>query len=352
MLLSLPTRKSLRLVWNLGSLLGMLLAFQIATGLLLALIYGGRYESVNYIMSETRRGFALRLVHFNGARALFLVLYLHLFKGLLMRSYRLREVWRVGVVLLLLIMAAGFTGYVLVNAQMRFWASIVIVNFFRVIPLIGEKLVLLILGGFIVGTATTKFFFVIHFLSPFLILVVILLHLYFLHATGSTSSIPLLERRRKIYFSPSYGVKDSLNLVVLLGLVIGSFLYPFNLGDPEMFSEANPLLSPSHIVPEWYFLSRYAILRSIPNKSLGLVALVGRFAALWRLSLLTSYVTPLKRNKFVSFFFLGTFLLLSTLGSALVEAPFTALSLYVTCLYFGLLLSYFLLEKVYEKVLQ
>jgi len=342
----------LRLVWNLGSLLGILLAFQIATGLLLALIYGGRYESVNYIISETTWGFALRLIHFNGARALFLFLYLHLFKGLVISSYRLRGVWRVGVILLLLIMAAGFTGYVLVNAQISFWASMVIVNFFRVIPLVGEKLVLLILGGFIVGTATTKFFFVIHFLSPFLILVVIIVHLYFLHETGSTASIPLLERSTKIYFSPSYGVKDSLNLVVLLGLVIWSFLYPFNLGDPEIFREANPLLSPSHIVPEWYFLSRYAILRSIPNKSLGLVALVGRFVSLWRLSLLTRYVTPLKRNKLISFFVLGTFLLLSTLGRALVEAPFTVLSLYVTCFYFGLLLSFFGLEKIYEKVLQ
>jgi ubiquinol-cytochrome c reductase cytochrome b subunit len=226
----------------------------------------------------------------------------------------------------------------------------VIVNFFRVIPLIGEKLVLLIFGGFIVGNATTKFFFVIHFLSPFLIVVVAFIHLYFLHRTGSTSSIPLLEGRTKIYFSPRYGVKDSLNLIVLLGLLIGSMLYPFNLGDPEIFREANPLLSPSHIVPEWYFLSRYAILRSIPNKSLGLVALVGRFVSLWRLSLLTSYVTPLKRNKVLSFFFLGTFLLLSTLGRALVEAPFTVLSLYVTVLYFRLTLSFFLLEKIYEMV--
>jgi len=246
-----------------------------------------------------------------------------------------------------------FTGYVLVRAQISFWATIVIVNFFRVIPIIGNQLVLLVFGGFIVNVRTIKFFFVIHFLAPFAILLFILIHLYFLHRTGRSSSISMLEPQRKIWFYSSYWAKDSLNLFLILLLVLFLLCFPFNLGDPEMFIKEDPIVRPNHIVPEWYFLFAYAILRSIPNKSLGLVALIIRFVLIWRLRLLTRY----KRNssvmiKFLSYIFGGLFLLLSWLGQALVEAPFMIIALLRTFAFFSLLGLFFVFGKVQDLLLK
>jgi ubiquinol-cytochrome c reductase cytochrome b subunit len=196
-----------------------LIGIQVVTGLLLVLRYTDReeaFDSVQYLILETTYGYFIRILHFNGAAFIFIVLYLHLFKGLFYGSYRLSKVWGVGILLLVLIIATAFTGYVLLYSQISYWAAMVIINFFRTIPIVGNNLVLLIFGRFIVRRRTLKLFFAVHFLIPFLILLIIVVHLYFLHEHGRSSSLSLVNDDSKIYFYPRYAMKDSINLVVIL----------------------------------------------------------------------------------------------------------------------------------------
>lgn len=349
----LPSRKRLTLSWNFGSMLGIVLVFQILTGTFLAIYYRAdsllAFRRVQYIIYEVNFGWIFRIFHFNGASLFFVFLYLHIFKGLFFISYRLKKVWISGLTIYLLVMIEAFIGYVLVWAQISFWASVVITRLLRVIPIWGPIIVTWIWSGFTVSGATLKFFFVLHFLVPWGLLVVVLLHLVFLHRTGSTSIIYCHGDYDKVCFAPEYWGKDAYNIVVWLLFFVFSLVSPFILGDPEIFIEADPIISPVHIVPEWYFLFAYAILRAIPNKILGVIALLIRIVRFYFFAFVNNYTSCLtKLNKIVVFIFIISSVILSWLGQCLVEDPFTLLSAIFSILYFVLvyiLLLIFIFRK-------
>lgn len=339
LLVTLPSRKSLTLFWNFGRILGIILVFQILTGTFLAIYYSAdsllAFSSVQYIIYEVNFGWIFRIFHFNGASLFFVFLYLHIFKGLFFIRYRLKKVWMSGLTIYLLVIIEAFIGYVLVWAQISFWASVVITSLLRVIPIWGPTIVTWIWSGFTVSGATLKFFFVLHFLVPWGLLVLVLLHLIFLHSTGSTSSLYCHGDYDKVKFSPEYWGKDAYNIIIWLMFFVFSLIYPFNLGDPEIFIEADPIISPVHIVPEWYFLFAYAILRAIPNKILGVIALLISIVVFYFFVFFNNYTSCLtKLNKFLVFSFIVVSIILSWLGQCLVEEPFTFLSVLFSTLYF------------------
>ena len=357
LLISLPRSKSLSLNWNFGSILGIVLVFQIITGTLLAIYYSAdsllAFNSVQYIMYEINFGWVFRIFHFNGASLFFVFLYLHIFKGLFFSSYRLKFVWASGLTIFLLVIIEAFIGYVLVWAQISFWASVVITSLLSVIPIWGPTLVVWIWSGFTVSGATLKFFFVLHFLVPWLILLVVLVHLIFLHETGRTSKLFCHGDYDKIRFFPFYWFKDGYNVIFWLLFFCFALFFPYILGDPEMFIEADPIISPVHIVPEWYFLFAYAILRAIPNKILGVVALLLRIVRFYFFSIIKNYHSVLiKLNKLVVFIFIFNSIVLSWLGQCLVEYPFVTLSAVFSLLYFFLvylmLFLYYFLNVVFK----
>lgn len=342
LLISLPRSKTLSLHWNYGSMLGIVLVFQIITGTLLAIYYSAdsllAFSSVQYIIYEVNFGWIFRIFHFNGARLFFVFLYIHFFKALFFNSYRLKFTWMSGLTIFLLVIIEAFIGYVLVWAQISFWASVVITSLLRVIPIWGPILVVWIWSGFTVSGATLKFFFVLHFLVPYLVLVVILVHLVFLHDTGRTSKLFCHGDYDKIRFFPYYWVKDSYNILLWLFFFTFSLVYPFNLGDPEIFIEADPIIRPVHIVPEWYFLFAYAILRAIPNKILGVVALLIRIVSFYFFVIINRYHSVLgKLNKTLVFLFIFVSIILSWLGQCLVEYPFVGISAVFSIFYFLLI---------------
>lgn len=352
-LVTLPSSKTLTLSWNFGSILGIILVFQILTGTFLAFYYTPdsllAFSTVQYIIYEVNFGWVFRIFHFNGASLFFIFLYLHIFKGMFFISYRLKKVWMSGLTIYLLVIIEAFIGYVLVWAQISFWAAVVITSLLRVIPIWGPTIVTWIWSGFGVTGATLKFFFVLHFLVPWGLLVLVLVHLIFLHSTGSTSSLYCHGDYDKVCFRPEYAGKDAYNIVVWLVFIAFSLVYPFNLGDPEIFIEADPIIRPVHIVPEWYFLFAYAILRAIPNKVLGVIALLIRIVTFYFFALVNNYTSCLtKLNKFLVFLFIISSTILSWLGQCTVEDPFTILRPLFSVIYFGLaylLLFIFIFSK-------
>ncbi len=250
--------------------------------------------------------------------------------------------WISGLTILILIIAESFLGYVLVWGQIRYWACVVITSLLSVIPMYGEIIVTLVWGGFIVNNITLKLFFRIHFLIPFILLLVIVLHLIILHKTGSRSTLSEFDNVRKYTFYPNYWVKDSYNLIPILLFIIPIILFPFYLGDPEIFIEANPIVRPVHIVPEWYFLFAYAILRAIPNKIIGVLALVMRIGIFYLLPLITEYNTPLNKfHKYIILTLLTSLTILTWLGQCRVELPYTTIALIISVVYFSLILLLF-----------
>lgn len=352
-IISLPSSKSLTLNWNYGRILGIVLIFQILTGTLLAFYFADdgtlAFDRVQYIIYEVNFGWVFRVFHSNGASLFFIFLYLHVFKGIFFISYRLKKVWFSGLVILLLVIMEAFIGYVLVWAQISFWASVVITSLLSVIPIWGSAIVTWIWSGFTVSGATLKFFFVVHFLVPWGLLVIVLVHMLLLHDTGSTSKLYCHGDYDKICFFPEFWAKDALNLVVWFFFVVSTFMGPFYLSDPEMFIEADPMISPVHIVPEWYFLYAYAILRAIPNKVLGVIAILGSLLVLFLFILVDNYVSVLvKVNKFLVFVLFFILVMLSWLGQCLVEDPFIFLRIIFSFLYFfavGVLVLVFIFSK-------
>ncbi|MFI4986292.1 MAG: cytochrome bc complex cytochrome b subunit [Alphaproteobacteria bacterium] len=277
-----PTPKNLNYWWNFGSLAGFVLVIMIATGVMLAMQYQPNaalaFDSVERIMRDVNYGWLLRYLHMNGGSMFFIVVYIHIFRGLYYGSYkRPRELlWWLGIVLLLLMMATAFMGYVLPWGQMSFWGATVITNLFSAVPWAGKFIVHWLWGGFAVDNATLNRFFSLHYLLPFAILGVVVLHLWALHTTksGNPLGIDVKGPQDTIPFHPYYTVKDyfgiGIFLIVYLGFV---FFAPNFFGEPDNYIPANPLQTPPHIVPEWYFLPFYAILRSIPDKLTGVVAM-------------------------------------------------------------------------------
>ena len=275
-----PTPKNLSYWWNFGSIAGFMLMVMIATGIFLAMQYTPHvdhaFNSVERIMRDVNYGWLLRYLHMNGASMFFIAVYIHIFRGLYYGSYKApRELlWILGCIIYLLMMATAFMGYVLPWGQMSYWAATVITNLFSAIPVVGNDIVTLLWGGFTVGNPTLNRFFSLHYLLPFVIVAVVLLHLMALHQHGSNNPLGIDKRgpQDAITFHPYYTIKDLFGLCVFL-LVFAVFVFymPNALGHPDNYIPANPMVTPNHIVPEWYFLPYYAILRSVPNKLLGVI---------------------------------------------------------------------------------
>nr|QYK92108.1 cytochrome b [Microtus maximowiczii] len=277
--IDLPAPSNISSWWNFGSLLGLCLIIQILTGLFLAMHYTSdtstAFSSVAHICRDVNYGWLIRYMHANGASMFFICLFLHVGRGIYYGSYNMIETWNMGIILLFAVMATAFMGYVLPWGQMSFWGATVITNLLSAIPYIGTTLVEWIWGGFSVDKATLTRFFAFHFILPFIITALVLVHLLFLHETGSNNPTGLNSDTDKIPFHPYYTVKDFLGVLILLMVfMILALFFPDVLGDPDNFTPANPLNTPPHIKPEWYFLFAYAILRSIPNKLGGVLALV------------------------------------------------------------------------------
>nr|CAE53299.2 cytochrome b [Nisaetus cirrhatus] len=290
-LIDLPTPSNISIWWNFGSLLGICLLTQILTGLLLAMHYTAdttlAFSSVAHTCRNVQYGWLIRNLHANGASFFFICIYLHIGRGLYYGSYLYKETWNTGIILLLTLMATAFVGYVLPWGQMSFWGATVITNLFSAIPYIGQTLVEWAWGGFSVDNPTLTRFFALHFLLPFLIASLTLIHLTFLHESGSNNPLGLISNCDKIPFHPYFSLKDILGFaLMLLPLTTLALFSPNLLGDPENFTPANPLVTPPHIKPEWYFLFAYAILRSIPNKLGGVLALAASVLILFLVPLL------------------------------------------------------------------
>jgi len=342
-LVDLPTPANISYWWNFGSLLGLSLVTQLLTGLFLSIHYGGdtliAFESVRHIMRDVNRGWLLRTLHANGARLFFICLFIHTGRGIYYISFKYYETWIIGVTLLILTIATAFLGYVLPWGQISFWGATVITNLFSAIPIIGGEIVNWIWGGFAVGNPTLRRFYSLHFLLPFVIAAVSAVHILFLHQTGSRNPLGLNSNYDKLPFHQYYSIKDILGFrIVLTGFTYICFFNPWLLGDPENFISANPLVTPVHIQPEWYFLFAYAILRSIPNKLGGVVALVASVAILYTLRFGGGYnikgmpFYPISKPLFWRFCRLVV--LLTWIGARPVEDPYIIVGQVLTLTYF------------------
>lgn len=337
----LPSPSSMSYFWNFGSLLGICFFFQILTGLFLSFHYISysdlSFFRVLHINRDVVGGWLVRFIHMNGASLFFMFIYIHIARGLFFFRFVHKIVWLRGVIILFMLMAISFLGYVLPWGQMSYWAVAVITNLFSVVPLVGNDLVTWLWGGFSVRVPTLTRFYSFHFLFPFILLMIVVFHLYFLHVEGSRSNIGINRNIDKISFHPFFSIKDLLRWMLLFGLFfVIIFFFPYIFGDPVNFSPADPLSTPLHIQPEWYFLFSYAILRSFPGKAIGVVSL---FFSILILSFLPffNYRFSSKFSYFrylFFYYFCFTFLFLIYLGSIPAEEPYITTSRFFTFFYF------------------
>nr|YP_009454226.1 cytochrome b [Gynaephora jiuzhiensis]ATY48755.1 cytochrome b [Gynaephora jiuzhiensis] len=352
--IDMPLPSNISYWWNFGSLLSLCLIIQILTGLFLTMYYIANIEmafySVNYICRNVNYGWLIRTLHTNSASFFFICIYMHIGRNIYYESFNLKYTWMIGMIILFLLMATAFMGYVLPWGQMSFWGATVITNLLSAIPYLGTMLVNWIWGGFAVNNATLTRFYTLHFLFPFFILMMTITHLLFLHQKGSNNPLGLNSNYDKIPFHPFFTFKDILGMIILLFMLIFlSLTNPYLLSDPDNFIPANPLITPPHIQPEWYFLFAYAILRSIPNKLGGVIALI--------MSILILIILPFSYNKKIQgiqfypinqmmfWLFIMTIMLLTWIGARPVENPYIITGQMLTLLYF----SYFILNPFISK---
>ena len=359
-----PTPKNFNYFWNFGALAMINLMIMIATGIFLAMNYQPNtamaFDSVERIVRDVNFGWLLRYVHANGASMFFIVTYIHIFRGLYYGSYKKpRELlWIIGVVILLLMMATAFMGYVLPWGQMSYWGATVITNLFSAIPVVGEYIVTLLWGGFSVDNPTLNRFFSLHYLLPFVITGVVFLHIVALHITGSNNPLGIEPKSEQdtLPFHPYYTIKDMVGVCVfLIVFAVLVFFAPDYLGHADNYIPANPLVTPSHIVPEWYFLPFYAILRSVPSKLGGVLMMFGSIAILFVLPWLdTSPVRsarfrPLYRKLLILFVFVA--LVLGVCGSQPPSGIWVVIARVCTAWYFLHFLVILPLLGKFEKTL-
>jgi len=359
-----PTPLNLNYMWNFGSLAGICLVIQILTGIFLAMHYTPHIDyafvSIEHIMRDVNNGWLIRYLHANGASMFFIIVYIHMFRGLYYGSYMAprQELWFSGVTIFLLMMATGFMGYVLPWGQMSFWGVTVITNLFSAIPFIGENITQWLWGGFSVDNATLNRFFSLHYLLPFLIAGLSLVHLILLHDNGSNNPLGIDSKTAKITFYPYFYVKDLFGfLLFCLFFSFFVFFSPNFLGHPDNYIPANSLVTPAHIVPEWYYLPFYAILRSIPDKLGGVIAMFASILILYLLPIInlskirSTFFRPLYRNIF--WIFVINSLVLGWIGQNVVEYPFVEIGQIATFLYFFILLIVFpFFNFIEEKLLK
>nr|QWZ46412.1 cytochrome b [Philolithus aegrotus] len=359
-LIDLPSPSNISTMWNFGSLLGMCLLVQIITGIFLAMHYCPNIElafnSVVHICRDVNYGWIMRTIHANGASLFFICIYMHIGRGMYYSSYNLIHTWMIGVTILFVVMATAFLGYVLPWGQMSFWGATVITNLLSAIPYLGSTIVQWIWGGFAVDNATLTRFFAFHFLFPFIITALVMIHLLFLHQTGSNNPLGINSNTDKIPFHPFFTFKDLLGFMIAsMTLVMLSLINPYMLGDPDNFIPANPLVTPVHIQPEWYFLFAYAILRSIPNKLGGVIALVMSIAILYILpfsnkkKFLSNQFYPI--NKFMFWTMVTIIIMLTWIGARPVEDPYILTGQTLTVLYFSYYFMNPLMSKFWDKTL-
>lgn len=347
-LIKLPTPFTISYFWNFGSLLGMCLIIQIIRGVLLSIHYINTirfsFERVLHIIRDVNIGWLIRFFHINGASIFFIFIFLHITRGLLFSSFKLKETWITGVIILFILIATAFLGYVLPWGQMSFWGATVITNLMSAIPYLGLIIVEWLWGGFSVDNPTLSRFFSLHFLLPFILAILVVIHITILHSTGSTNPLGFKRNSDKISFHPFFSSKDLLGVVlVILLFSIVCFIYPYILGDPENFNPANPINTPIHIQPEWYFLFAYAILRRIPNKLGGVIALVISILIISFLTLKKKYKRSHKFNLFQKFTFAllsSFFLLLTWIGANPVEIPYILIGKMLSFVYFFCIFIY------------
>jgi ubiquinol-cytochrome c reductase cytochrome b subunit len=342
-----PTPKNLNYMWNFGSLAGISLVIMIVTGIVLSMHYTAHvdhaFDSVERIMRDVNHGWLIRYIHMNGASFFFIVTYIHIFRGLYYGSYKApRELlWILGVLILLLMMATAFMGYVLPWGQMSFWGATVITNLFSAIPLVGESFVTWLWGGFSVDNALLNRFFSLHFVLPFVIVGTVILHLVALHRFGSNNPIGIDVKGTQdtIPFHPYYTIKDLFGLGIFLTFFTAAvFFFPNFMGHPDNYIPANPMVTPAHIVPEWYFLPFYAILRAVPDKLGGVLLMFGAIVVLFILPWLDR--SPVRSSTFrpwykIFFWFLFVdCIALGYLGAMPAEGIYVVLSRIATAYYF------------------
>nr|BBC62637.1 cytochrome b [Auritibicen flammatus] len=354
-LVDLPAPATLSYWWNFGSLLGLCLIIQIMTGLFLSMHYNAdimnSFDSVGHICRDVNNGWMLRIIHANGASLFFICVYMHIGRGMYYGSYKYYETWSIGVIILLILMVTAFLGYVLPWGQMSFWGATVITNLLSAVPYLGTELVNWIWGGFAVDNATLTRFYSLHFLMPFIISAMTIIHLIFLHQTGSNNPLGLKSEIDKIPFHPYFSIKDLMGFMLIIALfMIFILLEPYLLGDPDNFIPANPLVTPKHIQPEWYFLFAYAILRSIPNK-------LGGVMALFMSILMLVFIPMLNNSKFLGtsnypinqamfWYMLINMILLTWIGTQPVESPFLNVGMLLTMFYF----IYYFIDPLIKKL--
>nr|UQS75827.1 cytochrome b [Villa sp.] len=353
-LMDLPAPINISSWWNFGSLLGLCLIIQIMTGLFLAMHYTAdinmAFNSVTHICRDVNYGWLLRTLHANGASFFFICIYLHVGRGMYYGSYLYTPTWLIGVLILFLVMATAFMGYVLPWGQMSFWGATVITNLLSAIPYLGIDLVQWVWGGFAVDNATLTRFFTFHFILPFIVAAMTMIHLLFLHQTGSNNPLGINSNNDKIPFHPYFSFKDIVGFIIMLMiLVMLTLTNPYLLGDPDNFIPANPLVTPVHIQPEWYFLFAYAILRSIPNKLGGVIALVLSIAIL---AILPFYHLSKFRgiqfypiNQVLFWLMVINVVLLTWIGARPVEDPYVMIGQILTITYF----LYFIMNPLITK---
>uniref|UniRef100_UPI0030FE131A cytochrome b n=1 Tax=Ampittia trimacula TaxID=2573047 RepID=UPI0030FE131A len=359
-LIDLPSPSNISNWWNFGSLLGLCLIIQILTGLFLTMYYCANIElafnSVNYICRNVNYGWLIRTLHANGASFFFICIYFHIGRGIYYESFNFKYTWMVGVIILFILMATAFMGYVLPWGQMSFWGATVITNLLSAIPYLGTMMVQWIWGGFAVDNATLTRFYSFHFMFPFIMLTLTMIHLLFLHQTGSNNPLGTNSNLDKIPFHPFFTFKDLIGIIIMLFiLMMLTLTNPYLLGDPDNFIPANPLVTPAHIQPEWYFLFAYAILRSIPNKLGGVIALM--------LSILILLILPFTFNKKIQsinyypinqvifWLMVTTVILLTWIGARPVENPYIITGQILSIVYFLYFIINPLINKFWDKLI-
>nr|QVM79164.1 cytochrome b [Aegolipton marginale] len=359
-LIDLPTPSNISTLWNFGSLLGLCLGIQILTGLFLAMHYcpnvESAFNSVAHICRDVNYGWLLRTLHANGASFFFICLYIHIGRGMYYSSFYLKETWMIGVTIFFLVMATAFLGYVLPWGQMSFWGATVITNLLSAIPYLGTTIVQWVWGGFAVDNATLTRFFTFHFLFPFIVSAMVIVHLLFLHQTGSSNPLGTKSNIDKIPFHPYFSLKDIVGFLVMTFMLVSlSLSDPYLLGDPDNFTPANPLVTPVHIQPEWYFLFAYAILRSIPNKLGGVIALAMSIAVLYLLPFINKSNIQSTQfypsNKLLFWSIMGIFLLLTWIGARPVEDPYIMVGQILTVVYFMFYVINPLSAKTWDNII-